>query len=80
MHSERIFRRSDGWYFRIRGNASMGPYFNYREAHDALDRYVVSCRSQAELSFTWPRWLHAKFFLRRFSRHAETPAARPRQI
>jgi hypothetical protein len=80
MNSERLFRRSDGWYFRIRSHTNMGPYFNYREANEALERYIESCRRQAELSFAWPRWLHAKAFMRRFFRHADTPHARPRRI
>lgn len=64
--SERIVQKEDGfWYFRIRGNATMGPYSNYREAERSLDRYVESCQRQAEFSLTWPRWLHPRFLLRR---------------
>jgi Domain of unknown function (DUF6316) len=75
--SERIVQKEDGfWYFRIRGNATMGPYSNYREAERSLDRYVASCQRQAELSIGWPRWLHPRFLLRRF-RPQETPAATP---
>jgi hypothetical protein len=80
MNSERVFRRSDGWYFRIRGNSSIGPYVNFREASAALERYIVSCRRQSELSFAWPRWLHVKSLLRRLGRNPETATARPRQI
>jgi hypothetical protein len=80
MNSERVFRRSDGWYFRIRGNSSIGPYVNSREANAALDRYIVSCRRQSELTFSWPRWLHVKFLMRFFGRHHDAPAPRPRQI
>ena len=80
MPSERIFRREDGrWYFRIRGNTSMGPYSSHREASDSLTRYTESCRRQAEMSFAWPRWLHVKHWLRRANEH-ETPQPRPRQV
>jgi hypothetical protein len=74
MSSERVFKRADGWYFRVRGNSSMGPYINYREATEGLERYVESCRRQAELSFAWPRWLHVKSLFRRLARH-DAPAA-----
>ena len=61
MHSERIFQKEDGrWYFRIRGRTSMGPYTNHREANDSLNRYVASCKRQAEMSLTWPRWMHVQ--------------------
>ena len=81
MSSERIFKREDGrWYFHIRGNTSMGPYSNQREASESMTRYVESCRRQAELSFVWPRWLHIRHWLRRVNEHhQETPPARTRQ-
>jgi len=79
MQSERVFHRSDGWYFRVRGNSSMGPYINYREANAGLERYVGSCRRQADFSFSWPRWLHVKTLFRRLNRHEPTEV-RPRQI
>jgi hypothetical protein len=80
MSSERIFRGKDGrWYFRIRGNTSMGPYTSHREASDSLTRYVASCRAQAEMSLTWPRWLHIRYLIRRFNETAAT-APKPRQI
>jgi hypothetical protein len=64
--SERIVQKDDGfWYFRIRGDATMGPYSNYREAERSLDRYIESCQRQAELSGGWPRWLHPKYLMRR---------------
>ena len=79
MSSERIFQREDGrWYFRIRGDTSMGPYSSHREASGSLARYVESCRRQAEMSFTWPRWFHMRYWLRRFNEH-ETRVPRPRQ-
>ena len=44
MHSERIFQREDGrWYFRIRGNTSMGPYSQpsrSQRQHESLRRFV----------------------------------------
>ena len=80
MSSERIFRREDGrWYFRIRGNTSMGPYSSHREANESLTRYTASCRRQAEMSFTWPRWMHVRHWLRRVNEHA-VPTPRPRQV
>ena len=76
MSSERIFQKEDGrWYFRIRGNTSMGPYTNHREANDSLNRYVASCQRQAEMSLTWPRWLHVKYWARRFNEAQHQPTA-----
>ncbi|NJN52228.1 MAG: hypothetical protein HC809_11125 [Gammaproteobacteria bacterium] len=80
MSSERIFQREDGWYFRVRGNTSMGPYINFREASAGLDRYVGSCERQSDLSLSWPRWLHFKSLFRRMSDKSNTPNVRPRQI
>jgi hypothetical protein len=79
MLSERIFQREDGWYFRVRGNSSMGPYINYREACAGLERYVSSCERQSELSVSWPRWLHVKSLFRRLGETRSTQV-RPRQI
>jgi len=80
MLSERMFQREDGrWYFRIRGNTTMGPYSSHREASESLNRYVASCRRQAEMSFTWPRWMHVKHWARRVNENQATQA-RPRQI
>ncbi len=74
MNSERIFKRQDGrWYFRIRGNTSMGPYETHREANDSMARYVASCRRQSELRFVWPRWLHVRHWIRRVSEHETAP-------
>jgi hypothetical protein len=76
--SERIVQKEDGfWYFRIRGNATMGPYSNYREAERSLDRYVESCQRQAEFSLSWPRWLHPRYLLRRLRPHDEAAAPAP---
>jgi hypothetical protein len=76
MSSERIFQKEDGrWYFRIRGNTSMGPYTSHREANDSLNRYVASCKRQAEMSLTWPRWMHVKYWARRFNETQHQPAA-----
>ncbi len=79
MSSERMFQREDGWYFHVRGNTSMGPYTNYREACAGLDRYVASCERQSELGFSWPRWLHMKSLFRRIADkpgHAATARTR----
>lgn len=68
MSIERVFEHEDGsWYFRIRGNATMGPYTNSREANDSLHRYVESCQRQSDLTPSWPRWLHLRFLTRRVS-------------
>ncbi len=68
MQSERIFQQPDGnWYFRIRGNTTMGPYSTHREADQSLQRYTASCRRQGELSFRWPRWLHVRHWVRKVS-------------
>lgn len=76
MITERVFQHEDGsWYFRIRGNATVGPYPNYREANDSLQRYVASCRRQSELTPSWPRWLHPRYWIRRLS---STPEVEPR--
>jgi hypothetical protein len=73
MNTERVFEHEDGsWYFRIRGNATMGPYTTFREANDSRGRYVESCRRQSDLAPSWPRWLHPRFWTRRLS---GTPAA-----
>ncbi len=78
MTSERIVQKEDGfWYFRIRGNATMGPYSNYREAERSLDRYVESCQRQAEFSLSWPRWLHLRYLVRRLRPHDEAAAPAP---
>jgi hypothetical protein len=79
MQSERIFQQADGrWYFRIRGNTTMGPYSNHREASESMNRYVASCRRQAEMGFTWPRWLHVRHWTRKVETHAAT-TPKPRQ-
>ena len=66
MQSERIFQREDGyWFLRIRGNTSMGPYASHREADASLARYVASCERQADMAPQWPRWLHARYWVRR---------------
>ena len=82
MSSERIIQREDGrWYFRIRGNTSMGPYSSHREASESMNRYVASCRRQAEMSFTWPRWLHVKHWARRVGEsQPQTATPKPRQV
>jgi len=82
MPSERIIQREDGrWYFRIRGNTSMGPYSSHREASESMNRYVASCRRQAEMSFTWPRWLHVKHWARRVNEtQPQTATPKPRQV
>lgn len=68
MNTDRVFEHEDGsWYFRIRGNATMGPYTTHREANDSRERYVESCRRQSDLAPRWPRWLHLKFWTRRLS-------------
>lgn len=80
MSSERMFQREDGrWYFRIRGNTTMGPYSSHREASESLNRYVASCRRQAEMSLSWPRWLHVKHLARRVN-DSQTNLPRPRQV
>ncbi len=79
MQSERIFQQPDGnWYFRIRGDTTMGPYSTHREADQSLQRYVASCRRQGELSFRWPRWLHVRHWARKVS-DVQTGTARPRR-
>jgi hypothetical protein len=79
MQSERIFQREDGrWYFRIRGDTSMGPYSSHREASESMNRYVASCRRQSEMSFTWPRWLHLRHFARRVH-DVQTAAPKPQK-
>jgi hypothetical protein len=79
MQSERMFQREDGrWYFRIRGNTSMGPYSSHREASESMNRYVASCRRQSEMSFTWPRWLHVRHFARRVN-EAQVAAPKPQK-
>ena len=82
MSSERIIQREDGrWYFRIRGNTNMGPYSSHREASESMNRYVTSCRRQAEMTFTWPRWLHVKHWARRVGdAHVQTATPKPRQV
>jgi hypothetical protein len=81
MSSERIIQREDGrWYFRIRGNTSMGPYSSHREASESMNRYVTSCRRQAEMTLTWPRWLHVKHWARRVGEaQTQTASPKPRQ-
>jgi hypothetical protein len=80
MQSERIFQKEDGrWYFRIRGNTSMGPYSSHREASESMNRYVASCRRQSEMSFTWPRWMHVRHFARRVN-EAQAATPKPRQV
>ncbi len=79
MSSERIFQRQDGWYFHVRGDTSMGPYINYREARDGLERYVASCTRQSELSFSWPRWLHVKSLFRKLD-EPRPSGAQPRRV
>ena len=81
MSSERIIQREDGrWYFRIRGNTSMGPYSSHREASESMNRYVASCRRQSEMSFTWPRWLHVKHWARRVGEtQSQAATPKPRQ-
>ncbi len=80
MSSERIFKRDDGWYFRVRGDTSMGPYINFREASAGLDRYVRSCERQSELRVGWPRWLHFDNVFRRFRESSNPADVRPRRI
>jgi hypothetical protein len=78
MNKERIFENEDGsWYFRIRGNATMGPYTTYREANDSRERYVESCRRQSDLTPSWPRWLHLRFWTRRLSSAPAAPKREP---
>ena len=80
MSSERIFQQADGrWYFGIRGNTSMGPYSSHREASESMNRYVASCRRQAELSFTWPRWLHVRHWARKVN-DTQPVSPKPRQV
>jgi len=68
MLSERIVQKDDGfWYFRVRGNATMGPYANYREAQGSLERYIESCQRQSDFTGGWPRWLHPRWLARRFN-------------
>ncbi|MBH80726.1 MAG: hypothetical protein CMQ49_09490 [Gammaproteobacteria bacterium] len=67
MSPNRISQGDDGqWYFKVRGNQSMGPYPSHQDAAHALNVYVSACQERVEGRIRWPRFLHPL----RLRRHA----------
>ena len=59
MSPSRIYQGDDDqWYFKVRGNQTMGPYPNHSDAQHALGVFVSACRERVEGRFRWPRIFH----------------------
>lgn len=59
MNPSRTYQGDDGqWYFKVRGNQTMGPYENHHDAAHAVSVYVAACRERVEGRFRWPRLIH----------------------
>lgn len=59
MNPSRIYQAGDEqWYFKARGNQTMGPYPSHHDAAHALSVYVAACRERVEGRFRWPRLFH----------------------
>ena len=65
MSPSRIYQDEDQqWYFKVRGNQTMGPYPSHADAAHALNVYVSACRERVEGRLRWPRFIHPWRFRR----------------
>ena len=59
MNPSRTYQGDDEqWYFKVRGNQTMGPYPSPQDAAHALNVYVAACRERVEGRLHWPRLFH----------------------
>lgn len=63
---DRIYKAEDGqWYFRVRGNAAVGPYEHRPDAERELAQRLRQWRSGMGPKRVWPRNLHPFRLVRR---------------
>jgi hypothetical protein len=69
---ERIYKgENEEWFYRARGNHSVGPFENYHSAEKALTKQINSWSGKAGPIATWPRQLKpSRIFRRSATRHS----------
>ncbi len=69
MH-DRIYQGEDEqWYYRVRGNAAVGPFNNRMDAERKLGKQLRSWGGNAGPLASWPRgWHPARVFRRSATR------------